>query len=182
MNIDDRKRLLDIARNTILCHLDNESLPTELLNNIPESLSKKQGAFVTLHKQGNLRGCIGMFVGEGPLYETIQEMAVSAATKDYRFPCVSVKEMEEIDIEISVLSELEEIDDYNLIEVGTHGIYITRGFHRGVLLPQVATSYGWNKETFLDQTCIKAGLPSGIWREKGTKIEIFSAEIFGELE
>jgi uncharacterized protein (TIGR00296 family) len=90
--------------------------------------------------------------------------------------------MGDIDIEISVLSPLKEITDVNEIEVGRHGIYITKGFNSGVLLPQVATEYGWDRETFLDHTCMKAGLPPGTWKEAGVKIEIFDAQVFGEKE
>jgi AmmeMemoRadiSam system protein A len=138
------------------------------------------GAFVTLHKKGHRRGCIGNMVGRGPLIETIQEMAISSSTQDPRFHRVTIEEMEEIDIEISVLSPMRRIKDVDEIEVGKHGIIMRRGMYQGVLLPQVATEYGWNRETFLENTCYKAGLPGDAWKDPATVIEIFSAEVFGE--
>ena len=140
------------------------------------------GAFVSLHKQGGLRGCIGTFIGLRPLVNTVQEMAISASLNDPRFPPVSEDELKEIDIEISVLSPLREIKDLSEIEVGRHGIYITRGYLSGVLLPQVATEYAWDRDTFLQHTCQKAGLPPDAWKQEGTKIEIFSAQVFGEKD
>lgn len=139
-----------------------------------------RGAFVTLHSQGNLRGCIGNFVGEGPLVHTIQQMAIAASTQDPRFSPVRPDEMNDIDIEISVLSPLEEIEDPATVEVGTHGVYIVSPRGRGVLLPQVATEQGWDRETFLDHTCLKAGLQPGCWRDPDVTILVFTAEIFGE--
>ncbi len=109
-------------------------------------------------------------------------MALSAAFRDPRFSPLTLDEVKDVDFEISVLSPLREIKDIDLIEVGKHGIYVTRGMQRGVLLPQVAVEYGWDVKTFLDQTCRKAGLPKDAWQQEGTTIEIFSAQVFGELE
>lgn len=142
----------------------------------------KRGAFVTLHKQGRLRGCIGNFISDEPLTELIEDMAVAAASQDPRFPPLSGAELEQVDLEISVLSPLRRISDVNEIKVGTHGIYMVSPRGRGVLLPQVATEYGWDRDTFLDQTCVKAGLRPGCWRDPDTEILIFSAQIFGEKE
>ena len=127
-----------------------------------------------------LRGCIGSFTGSGPLVDTVREMAVSASTRDPRFPPLSEAELGEVDLEISVLSPLRPVSDPNEIEVGRHGIFITRGFHSGVLLPQVASEYGWDRETFLEHTCAKAGLPADAWRDADTRIEVFEAQVFGE--
>ncbi len=143
------------------------------------ALQRHCGAFVTLHKQGRLRGCIGTFEAQGPLLETVQRMAIAAATTDPRFASVQGEELKDLDLEISVLSPLQEVSA-DEIEVGVHGIYITRGFQRGVLLPQVATENNWDRETFLDNTCHKAGLPTTAWRQPGVTIEAFSAEVFGE--
>lgn len=137
------------------------------------------GAFVSLHRNGELRGCIGLFISEKPLHETICDMAVAAAARDTRFMPISADELTELDIEISVLSPLECIDDVTKIEVGRHGVYIIKGYARGVLLPQVATQNGFDRETFLEQTCIKAGLALDEWKDAGAEIFVFEAEVFG---
>jgi len=132
-------------------------------------------------KHSRIVGCIGYIEAIKPLAETIDEMADSAAFHDPRFPSVSIGEFDQLDIEISILSPIEEITNVEKIEVGKHGIILTSGYRRGLLLPQVATEQGWDRQTFLEHTCMKAGLPTNAWK-KGTKIEIFSAEIFGEKE
>lgn len=174
----DKKTLLNLARNTIIKYLaDGTRVP------LPEAkgaLGEICGAFVTLHKGGDLRGCIGNMVGYGPLVETIQEMAIAAATEDPRFPRVREDELKDIDIEISVLSPMKKIKDVCEIEVGRHGIIMRRGMNQGVLLPQVATEWNWDRDEFLRHTCQKAGLPTEAWKEPETIIEIFSAEVFGE--
>jgi len=131
---------------------------------------------------GMLRGCIGRFspVSE-PLYAIVQEMAVAASTQDPRFRPVSLSETEDMDIEISVLSELKKIDDISEIKVGVHGIEIQKGHNRGVLLPQVATEQGWDRTEFLENTCRKASLPRDAYK-KGAAIYIFSAQVFGEKD
>jgi AmmeMemoRadiSam system protein A len=176
---DDGKRtLLGVARSTLEHWIREKKRPP-----LPEaagSLSAEAGAFVTLHKRGQLRGCIGNMVGTRPLIETVQEMAIAASTDDPRFPRVRAEELNDIDIEISVLSPMKRISDVNEIEVGKHGILLGKGWNRGVLLPQVATEEGWDRETFLEHTCLKAGLPHDAWKEPDTIIEIFSAEVFGE--
>ncbi|MBI9105897.1 MAG: AmmeMemoRadiSam system protein A [Spirochaetales bacterium] len=145
-----------------------------------DHLSEVCGAFVTLHKQGILRGCIGNIIGRRPLIETIREMAHSSAFEDPRFPPLRTEELELIDIEISVLSPLWKIKDVSEIETGKHGIYMQKGFSGGVLLPQVALEQGWDRMTFLQHTCMKAGLPVNAWKDPSTVIEIFSAVIFRE--
>ena len=144
-------------------------------------LSIPCGAFVTLKKKGALRGCIGHIVGHYPLAETISRMAVAAAFQDPRFPPVTRAEWPTIDMEISVMTPLKEITDTAAIEVGRHGIYIQKGDRSGLLLPQVATEYGWDRLTFLEQTCRKAGLRSG--RLEGPRREdtyFFSANFLTE--
>ena len=180
LNEKERAKLLEVARRTITDLVTGRPAfkhPPE-----PEGLGFKRGAFVTLNSRGALRGCIGNFVSEGPLVEMVENMAVAAASQDPRFHPVRPEELDVIDLEISVLSPLEEIDDPQKVEVGTHGVYIISPRGRGVLLPQVATEYGWDRETFLDQTCIKAGLAPGCWKDPETKILVFSAQVFGEKD
>lgn len=149
----------------------------------PESqiLYRKCGAFVTLHKAGHLRGCIGYVAPIYPLYEAVIECSVAAATQDPRFSPVSLEEVPQIDIEISALSPMEDVEDVKSIEVGVHGLVISQHGRRGLLLPQVAVEYEWDRERFLRETCRKAGLPVDAWQQ-GAKIEKFSASVFGELE
>ncbi|MFZ3073264.1 MAG: AmmeMemoRadiSam system protein A [Thermodesulfobacteriota bacterium] len=175
LTIEEKKILLSTARASIEAHLAHKPAPVPDVKS--PALLGKNGAFVSLHAKGRLRGCIGIFLSEGPLYETISEMAISAATKDDRFSPVTKEELTGIEIEISALTPLRKISDVKEIEVGRHGIYIIKGSKRGVLLPQVATEYGFDRETFLDQTCIKAGLKPGSWKD-GADIYIFEAEIF----
>jgi len=141
-------------------------------------LEEKRGAFVTLTKQGVLRGCIGHIQGSRPLVETIREMARAAAFSDPRFPPVSKAELDQLELEISVLTPLRLVKDVEEIEVGIHGLYIECQGYAGLLLPQVATEYGWGREEFLAHTCMKAGLSSNCWRQPETRIYIFSADIF----
>ncbi len=174
---EERAQLLRTARRTLEEHLaSGQRLAVDASS---PALQQERGAFVTLHKHGRLRGCIGTFEAQGPLQETVQRMVIAAATTDPRFPTVTADELPQLDMEISVLSPLQAVSAEE-IEVGTHGIFITRGGRRGVLLPQVATDHGWDRETFLSHTCIKAGLPTSAWREPDTVIEAFSAEVFGE--
>jgi AmmeMemoRadiSam system protein A len=131
---------------------------------------------------GELRGCIGCIIPIKPLYLTVREVAESAALRDPRFPPVSVRELPELEYEISALSPIRKIENVNEIQVGKHGIIIRRGYNQGLLLPQVATEYGWNREQFLEHTCNKAGLPFDAWKKEGTEISIFSAEVFDESD
>ncbi len=141
-------------------------------------LQEKRGAFVTLTKHGALRGCIGHIQGNLPLVETIREMAPAAAFSDPRFPPVSKAELDELELEISVLTPLHLIKDIKEIEVGVHGLYLECQGYAGLLLPQVATEYGWSREEFLAHTCMKAGLSTKCWQQSETRIYIFSADIF----
>ena len=180
LNREEREKLLLVARETIT-DLVKGNKPAKHRPE-PEGLGFERGAFVTIHSRGSLRGCIGNFISEGPLVEMVERMAVAAASQDPRFHPVRPEELDVIDLEISVLSPLEETDDPEAIEVGTHGIYLISPRGRGVLLPQVATEYGWDRETFLDQTCVKAGLRPGCWKDPETKILVFSAQVFGEKD
>ncbi|MBI5208330.1 MAG: AmmeMemoRadiSam system protein B [Candidatus Firestonebacteria bacterium] len=176
---EEKKELLKIARDTIFSYIKTKQIP-KFKNITNPKFLRKQGAFVTIKINHDLRGCIGTFTSDQPLYNTIIEMAVSASTRDPRFPPISALELKDISLEISVLSELNRIKNIDEIKVGTHGIYIMRGYYRGVLLPQVATEYKWDRNTFLQQTCYKAGLPADAWKDPATEIYIFSAQVFGE--
>ncbi len=176
LNAEDKRQLHEIAKAVIENRAKGKPVP-EFKVDAP-ILKENRGAFVTIQKKGQLRGCIGYIEGRGPLHKTIEEMAEAAAFRDPRFTPVKEKELPELEIEISVLTPLRKITDVNEIEVGKHGIYIKKGWNSGLLLPQVATDYGWDRLTFLEHTCQKAGLPLNAWKEKNTEIYIFSADIF----
>jgi len=177
---EEKKFLLNLARYVITRAANEENeLDTPLFS---PTLNEKFGVFVTLHINHQLRGCIGYVEGIVPLQKAVQDMATSAAFSDPRFEPVDKSEVPDLDIEISVLSPLRTIQDIAEIEVGIHGLVVEKGFYKGLLLPQVATEYNWDNETFLSQTCLKAGLPADAWRDKSVEIKIFSAEIFSEAE
>ncbi len=178
---EERQKLLAIARNSIQTYLKTgEKLE---LTEADPLLLKEMGAFVTLHKHGELRGCIGNLIGQQPLYLTVRDMAVEAATGDPRFPPVTLEELKDIEIEISALSPLKRIESADEIKMGIHGVLLRRGFNSGVFLPQVATETGWSKEEFLSNLCShKAGLPALAWKDKSAEIYIFTAEVFSEKE
>jgi AmmeMemoRadiSam system protein A len=176
---EERGILLRAAREAIESRLERRR-PT-----YPEAtgkLKKKSGAFVTIYKGGKLRGCIGFVIAVKPLFQTVVEAAEASAFHDPRFPPLDSRELTEISIDISVLSEPRPIRGLDEIQVGTHGLIIRQGHRSGLLLPQVATEYGWDRDTFLTHTCYKAGLPGDCWRRADTEIELFSAEVFGEQE
>ncbi len=178
LNAEEKSELLRLARKT-LEHVTCSKKPAPPTTSFP-ILKEKRGAFVSLHKDKELRGCIGMVQALKPLAETVVEMVEAAAFRDPRFPSVRSHEVPEIDIEISVLSPLLQIHCVEEIVVGKHGILIEHGWHSGLLLPQVATEYGWDRKTFLEHTCVKAGLDMNAWKEKDTKIFVFAADIFGD--
>lgn len=175
-----RNECLYLARKALHEFLRRQQEP-RLYQPVHPVLREPRGAFVTLKRHGELRGCIGYVEAIKPLWETIEDCAISAASRDPRFEPVAAEELADLDIEISVLSPLEDLPDPAGVEVGRHGILIEKGYHRGLLLPQVATEYGWNREQFLAHTCLKAGLPMDAWRH-GAKIKVFSADVFGEEE
>jgi AmmeMemoRadiSam system protein A len=175
----DKDALLRIARSAIEARVTGRPSPQE--EERGAGLNSDSSAFVTLTKAGELRGCIGTFASPEPLYRTVRDMAMAAAAKDPRFIPVREGELKEIEIEISVLSPLREIKDPEEIEVGRHGVYIVKGRNRGVLLPKVAIDYGYDRYSFLDATCLKAGLKPGAWRD-GAVIFVFEAEVFKEKE
>jgi hypothetical protein len=173
---EEKQELHRIARTTIEKLVLGEAPPR--FTPLTPTLTERRGAFVTIKKQGQLRGCIGYIQALKPLYVTIEEMAEAAAFKDPRFPPIAADELDDIDIEISALTPLNQIDNIEEIQVGRHGIYIKQGLRSGLLLPQVATENHWDRLTFLQHTCRKAGLPSNAWQEKDTELYIFSADIF----
>ncbi|MCE5282135.1 MAG: AmmeMemoRadiSam system protein A [Deltaproteobacteria bacterium] len=175
---EERDFLLALAKGTIGARLTGEAAPP-----VPAEMSRlrqKRGVFVTLKKRGRLRGCIGYVEALKPLAESVREMALEAAFRDPRFAPLGQEEFREVSFEISVLSPLREIQDVEEIEVGLHGLYIVRGYQAGLLLPQVATEHRWDRRTFLEETCGKAGLPPRAWQERGTRIFVFSVDVFGE--
>ena len=177
MTATEKRELLALTRATIIAAVNRHPLPEP--GRPGKGLESRSGCFVTIKQQGQLRGCIGCFVAERPLWQTVQEMAVSAATRDPRFYPMKPADLADFRLEISVLSPLQRIAAVEEIRVGTHGIYLIKGAAHGVLLPQVATEYGWDRETFLRHTCLKAGLPENCW-QKECELYIFSAEVFGE--
>ena len=177
---EEREALLKLVRDTVKARLD--SRPLRKFEPFSEVLKEPRGAFVTLHKHGNLRGCIGYVEAIKPLWQSVQDMAIAAAFQDPRFPSLQANEYDDIDIEISVMSPIRKISNIDEIKVGKHGIIIKKGFNQGLLLPQVATEQGWDRDTFLENTCYKAGLDGDCWGKPDTEIYIFSAEVFSENE
>lgn len=180
LNPNEQAALLGIARTAIETWVrsgKNYVEPRE-----EKSLNRRSGCFVSIKQGGQLRGCIGNFQSELPLFREVSEMAVASASKDPRFYPMKEEDLLDFAIEISVLSPLKKSESVDEIEVGRHGIYLEKGYYRGVLLPQVATEYGWDRETFLRQTCLKAGLQTDAWKAEDTEIYIFSAQIFGDKQ
>ena len=175
-NAMDRFLLLQLARQAMTAHVHYQPLPVTELAGI---YARPGGAFVTLHRHGDLRGCIGHIEANEPLGEVIVRCAVAACSRDPRFPPVTEPELAEIELELSLLGPLESIAGAGDIEIGTHGLVVEQGWHRGLLLPQVATEWNWDRETFLAHTCQKAGLAMDAWK-KGAKLWRFSAEVFAE--
>ena len=172
----DQQTLLRLAREALVGYLNSAQLPKV---EVPgEALRQHCGAFVTLRKGKNLRGCIGVTEANKPLYITVRECAVWAALHDPRFPPVTKGEIGGLNLEISVLSPLFDIPPEK-VEVGRHGLLISLGALRGLLLPQVAVEWKWNRQQFLEETCAKAGLPSDAWRHEA-RIQAFTAQVFGE--
>lgn len=177
LDAEEKTQLLHVARETLQEYLTNGTIPQYSIDE--PALRQANGAFVTLKKGGQLRGCIGHMRSNQELYRTVQEMAIAAATEDPRFPPVAEKEFGDVRIEISVLFPMQYVDDVDEIEVGRDGLYITSGPYSGVLLPQVATEQGWDREEFLRGVCFKAGLPDDAWQE-GAMLYRFGAQVFGE--
>ncbi len=180
MNDTQKQTLLKVARDTVKAVIRRE--PTETPQSDDSELNAPCGCFVTLKNHGRLRGCIGQFTSDSPLIELVGQMAKSSATSDPRFFAdpISISELDQLDVEISVLSPLQRTDEPLSLRLGVDGIYIKRGHMSGCFLPQVATETGWSKEEFLSYCCAhKAGLAADAWRDPETEVYLFTAEVFG---
>ncbi len=173
----DRRSLLALARQSVAAHASGSAPPA-----VPATPAVRAGAFVTLHRDRQLRGCIGSLQTDRPVAEIVRQSAVAAA-EDPRFSPVTPDEVGALDVEVSVLGPLEALDpvDPAGVEIGRHGLVVEEGLRRGLLLPQVATEWGWDAETFLSQACVKAGLPTDAWR-RGAGVFRFEAVVFGERD
>jgi len=180
LNKKEQERLLQIARESVETYIKEGKIP-EFSEDNP-MLNQKLGAFVTIKKHGKLRGCIGEFSPtKEPLYKVVSKMAIAAATKDIRFSPVKEEELDELEYEVSVLSEPQKIDNWRKIELGKHGVIIRQSLNQGVFLPQVADETGWSLEKFLSELCFqKAGLPPDCYKDKNTEIYTFTAKVFSE--
>jgi AmmeMemoRadiSam system protein A len=173
---DDRQRLLRFARRCLEARVQRQPPPPVERGG---GLDAPMGAFVTIHTAGELRGCLGRLEADRPIAENVAHLAAVVSDSDPRFSPLGAAELVTTDIEISALTPEEEVRDIPEIEVGRHGLIVEQGHRRGLLLPQVATEHGWDRDTFLDHTCLKAGLPADAWR-RGARIFKFEAEVFGE--
>ena len=175
--------LLQVARLTLEKWVREKKYPSDKdleSYDITPALEQKTGVFVSIHKLGELRGCIGYVTGTTSILHSVIENTMNAASKDPRFPPIKEHELDIVDLEISVMTPLVEVKDVEAIEVGKDGLVVERGFHKGLLLPQVSKEWGWDKYEFLEQTCRKAGLPTDAYKKKDTKIMRFRAQVFGE--
>ena len=177
LNREQQSFLLDLARRTIRFYLDERKSLDEKSDD--PLLLEKRGAFVTLKVDNDLRGCIGYALPHKSLLETIIDCAIAAATQDFRFASIKKEELSRLNIEISVLTLPRKIEDPREIIIGEHGIIVSKGPHKGLLLPQVPVEWDWDLETYLNHGCLKAGLAEDEWK-KGATIEIFSAQVFSE--
>lgn len=179
MLTDEQKQvLLRVARASLEAAVKNLAPPK--VDTDDPALLEKRGAFVTLKRQGQLRGCLGYVEGILPLIEAVAENAAAAALRDPRFPPVRPNELPEIKVEISALTPLVRVENPEDIQVGCHGLMVCLGPNRGLLLPQVPGEWGWGREEFLAQTCRKAGLSPGSWKDPAAELYCFEAEVFGE--
>ncbi len=173
----DQKLLLRIARRTVEQYVREGSVPEIEVTSL--ALKEIGASFVTLKKHGALRGCIGHIIARVPLYHCVQQMAVAACSQDRRFPPVRPEELDYLEYEISVLTPLEEVENILEVEVRRDGLYLRKGMRSGLLLPQVATEQGWDRDEFLSHTCLKAGLPPDAWKS-GAEIYRFQAQVFSD--
>ena len=177
-SLEQRRTLLRIAHQAILSVVEGRPFPEAPA--LPAGLSELRGVFTTLYLHGQLRGCVGYAAPIAPLYRAVAETARAAAFDDARFLPVTKEEAPQLKVSLSVLSRLFPIHP-EAVEVGRHGLLISDGARRGLLLPQVPVEHGWDRETFLEQTCRKAGLPVDDWRKAAT-IEAFTAEVFSDAD
>jgi len=179
LNGREKNELLALARKSVE-YAVREKKAYEPTASASEALTQERGAFVTLRESGELRGCIGYTSAVKPLYMTVRDTATLAALRDSRFPPVSASELPKLDYEISVLSPLRRVLDIRQIKVGQHGLLMKNGAYEGILLPQVPVEERWDRQRFLEETCAKAGMRSGCWKDENTDIFMFTAVIFGE--
>ena len=177
LTAEEKAALLRLARTSLAGYVERR-IVTEAPS-APEKFTQPRGVFVTLRKGGELRGCIGYAEAVLPLGQAVVQAAILAAAEDPRFPPVKPAELEAIEVEVSVLTPLREVADARRVEVGRHGLVVERGERRGLLLPQVPVENGWDRDTFLEQGCLKAGLPADAWR-RGAKLYVFEAIVFKE--
>jgi hypothetical protein len=175
----NQQLLLQIARSAVRSYLAGESPSLPSVTAGP--LTEARGIFVSLHQGAELRGCIGNIYSVSPLYRSTAECAIAAAVGDPRFMPLMAAELSAVDFEISVLSALQTVQNIDEIEIGKHGLVISKKNARGLLLPQVATAYGWSQEQFVEETCKKAGLKPDDWK-RGVSIQLFSALVFSEKQ
>ena len=179
LNPDQKKQLLKITRKTLEVFLEDKKIPELVVDDF--GLNQKCGVFVTLRKDDSLRGCIGQFQSNDPLYKTVQQTAIDAALHDDRFFPVTASELNSIKIEISVLSKPKKISNWGEIELGKHGVIVRKGLRGGTYLPQVATETGWNLGEFLSHLCCdKAYLPADAYKDPQTKLWTYTAQVFKE--
>jgi len=179
LNGHEKNELLALARKSVE-YAVREKKPYEPTASASEALNQERGAFVTLRKSGELRGCIGYTSAEKPLSMTVRDTATLAALRDPRFQPVSASELPQIDYEVSVLSPLRRVLDTRQIKVGQHGLLMKNGAYEGLLLPQVPVEEKWDRQRFLEETCAKAGMRPGCWKDENTDIFMFTAVVFGE--
>ncbi|TAL33006.1 MAG: AmmeMemoRadiSam system protein A [Spirochaetes bacterium] len=182
LNEQQQQKLLALARKAIRQYLETKTLP---IPDMEEEFSdpvfcERCGAFVTLHIDGRLRGCIGYITGIKNIPDTVVDMARASAFQDPRFPPLRAQECDLAEIEISVMSPLEDVSDIGDIKVGRDGLIVSSGRQSGLLLPQVATEYNWDTAEFIEHTCTKAGMPCNAWKKPGVRIQKFSAQVFCE--
>jgi AmmeMemoRadiSam system protein A len=174
-----RRALLELARRAVRGAAHGEA-GDEPDATAPDGLDRRGAAFVTLRVGGALRGCIGSFEARASLWRTVHEMATAAATRDPRFEPLAPDDLAKLSLEISVLGPARRVQSPADIEIGRHGLEVRRGFARGLLLPQVASDHHLDRESFLAETCRKAGLAPDAWRQAGTEIQVFEADVFGD--
>jgi AmmeMemoRadiSam system protein A len=174
---DEQRRLLDLARRALEARVRGTTPPAVET----DADDVRRGAFVSIFRRGELRGCLGRLKSNLPIRRIVFQLAQAVADSDPRFDKVTPSELPEIAFEISVLTREREIGSVDEIEVGRHGLIVEHGTNRGLLLPQVPTEQGWDRDAFLDHTCLKAGLDAGAWR-RGARIFIFEAQVFGERQ